>query len=146
MNPFSTATQTMLGSVASRVQKSGAPGAGPQSTMRSRPAASVSCTMAATPPSIWETRKPSVRAPAPRNISAWNTFVHTTAETPPVAMYAIDTTTVTTIVVSIRQPTSSETAMAVAVSRAPEPVRRVRKKKSEPVTCVARPKRSRRNS
>src|SRR5256885_16825402 len=99
MNPFSTATQTMLGSVASRVQKSGAPGAGPQSTMRSRPAASVSCTMAATPPSIWETRKASVRAPAPRNISAWNTFVHTTAETPPVAMYAIDTTTVTTIVV-----------------------------------------------
>ena len=58
----------------------------------------------------------------------------------------MDTTTVTTIVVSIRQPTSSETAMAVAVSRAPEPVSRVRKKKSEPVTCVARPKRSRRNS
>jgi len=50
------------------------------------------------------------------------------------------------MVVSIRQPTRSETAMAVAVRRAPEPVRRVRKKNSEPVTWVARPKRSRRNS
>src|SRR5947207_12881224 len=98
MNPFSTATHTMLGSDAARVQQSGAPGAGPQSTIRSRPAASASCAMAATPPSTCETTKPSVTAPATRNITAWNTFVHTTAETPPVAMYATDTMTVTTIV------------------------------------------------
>ena len=86
MKPFSTATQTMFGSAASRAQKSGAPGAGPQSMTRNRPAASASCAIAVAPPSIWETRNASVAAPATRNISAWNTFVHTTAETPPVAM------------------------------------------------------------
>jgi len=54
--------------------------------MRRRPAASANWTMAAAPPSTWETTKPSVSAPATRNMSAWNTFVHTMAETPPVAM------------------------------------------------------------
>src|SRR2546425_140366 len=38
--------------------------------------------MASRPPSIWVTRNPRVTAPAPRNITAWNTFVHTIAFTP----------------------------------------------------------------
>ena len=84
--PFRTATQTMFGSVSIRRQKSGAPGAGPQLTTFSQPASPATRRIAAAPPSIWVTRKTRVTSPAPRNISAWKTFVHTTALTPPVAM------------------------------------------------------------
>ena len=84
--PLSRATHTMLGSVRTRCQKSGAPGVGPQLTTESRPAAPATWRTAATPPSMWRIRNTSVANPAPRNTSAWKTFVHTTAVTPPVAI------------------------------------------------------------
>jgi len=86
IRPLRTATQTMLGLVKIRLQNSGAPGAGPQLITFSRPASYAVWSTAPAPPSMRETRKPRVTAPATRNMTAWKTLVHTTAFTPPVAM------------------------------------------------------------
>ena len=44
------------------------------------------------------------------------------------------------------QPTSTDTARQAAISRTPEPRSRVTKKKTEPATWLAAPKRRSRNS
>ena len=131
----------MLGSVSTRRQKSGAPGAGPQLITLSRPASAAVPSMAVKPPSTREARKNTVAAPPTRKVQAWKTLVQTTAFTPPSAMYTIDTTVKSAIVAQSGQPTSSATARAAAMSRTPDPRRRVMKKKTEPVTWLAWPKR-----
>ena len=55
-SPLSTASQKMLGSVRTRRQKSGSPGAGPQLITPSRPASAAVAYIAASPPSICEAR------------------------------------------------------------------------------------------
>ena len=76
----------MFGSVSTRRQKSGAPGAGPQLITLSRPASAAVPSMAPSPPSMRQARKATVRAPPTRKAPAWKTLVHTTAFTPPSAM------------------------------------------------------------
>jgi len=85
-SPLRTASHTMLGSVSTRRQKSGSPGAGPQLITVSRPASAAVLNMATTPPSIWLARKRSVRTPPTRKAPAWKTLVQTTALTPPSPM------------------------------------------------------------
>jgi hypothetical protein len=58
----------------------------------------------------------------------------------------MDTTVKRVMVTHSGQPTSTATARAAAISRTPEPRRRVMKKKREPVTWLACPNRKRRNS
>ena len=84
--------------------------------------------------------------PATRNRPAWKTLVHTTAFTPPAAMYRIETTVKTAIVGMSGQPRSTDTASAAAMRRTPDPASRVTKKKIEPVTWLAIPNRIARNS
>ena len=83
MKPLRIASQKMLGSVSTRCQKSGAPGAGPQLITLSRPASAAVHSMAPRPPSIREARKITVAAPPTRKVQAWKTLVQTTAFTPP---------------------------------------------------------------
>src|SRR5262249_17366231 len=145
-NPFRIASQKMLGFVSTRRQKSGAVGDGPQSMRFIRPASAAVWNIDHRPPSIWVTRNATVSAPPRRKVLAWKTLVHTTAFTPPSAMYAMDTTVKSTMVAGKDQPTSTATATEAAMSRTPDPKRRVMKKKIEPVTWLERPKRYSRNS
>ena len=58
----------------------------------------------------------------------------------------MDTAVKSVMVAQSGQPTRTETASAAAMSRTPEPSSRVMKKKMEPVTWLAAPKRCLRNS
>src|SRR4029453_17372919 len=90
-SPLSNATHTMFGFVSALDQKSGEVIDGPHSMTFRRPAAPAVATTVPSPPETSEIRYARVTAPARRNIRAWKTLVHTTACTPPVAMYRIDT-------------------------------------------------------
>ena len=85
-SPLRMASQKMFGSVSTRRQKSGSPGAGPQLMTVSRPASDAVAKIAPRPPCTSQARKSTVASPPTRNIPAWKTLVQTTALTPPMAM------------------------------------------------------------